>query len=48
MASTAAIYPIVAEAGGRATDRHGRTAWRSNSLVTTNGLLHETVIAALA
>jgi len=45
---TAAIYPIVAEAGGRATDRHGRTAWRSNSLVTTNGLLHETVIAALA
>ena len=45
---TAAIYPIVAEAGGRATDRHGRTAWRSNSLVTTNGLLHEAVIAALA
>jgi histidinol-phosphatase len=45
---TAAIYPIVAEAGGRATDRHGRTAWQSDSLVTTNGLLHDAVISALA
>ncbi len=45
---TAAIYPIVAEAGGRATDRHGRAAWRSNSLDTPNGHQQEAVIRSLA
>lgn len=43
----AAIYPIVKEAGGRITDRSGASNWRSNSLVSSNGLLHDEVIARL-
>jgi histidinol-phosphatase len=45
---TAALYPIVTEAGGRATDRFGAVNWQSNSLITTNGLLHDTVVASVA
>lgn len=43
----AAIYPIVTEAGGRATDRTGKHDWRANSLITTNGLLHDAVVTAV-
>lgn len=45
---TAAIYPIVQEAGGRITDRHGASNWRANSLVSSNGSLHDAVITRLA
>ena len=43
----AAIYPIVQEAGGTITDRIGKSNWRANSLVSSNGLLHSTVIDRL-
>jgi histidinol-phosphatase len=45
---TAALYPIVQEAGGRMSDRLGARNWRANSLVSSNGLLHDEVIARLA
>lgn len=45
---TAALYAIVTEAGGRATDRFGAVDWQSNSLITTNGLLHDAVVTAVA
>jgi histidinol-phosphatase len=44
---TAALWPIVAEAGGRITDRLGGTSFRNGSAVSTNGLLHETVLGAI-
>ncbi len=44
---TAALYPIVQEAGGCITDRHGNSNWRANSLITSNGHLHDEVIARL-
>lgn len=44
---TAALYPIVQEAGGRITDRHGVSNWRANSLVSSNNLLHDEVITRL-
>lgn len=43
----AAIYPIVQEAGGTITDRIGKSNWRANSSVSSNGLLHRTVITRL-
>jgi len=43
----AAIYPIVTEAGGQVSDRHGAADYRSNSLVTSNGRLHAAVIGVL-
>ena len=43
----AALYPIVQEAGGTITDRHGNVDWRANSSVSSNGLLHRTVITRL-
>jgi histidinol-phosphatase len=43
----AAIYPIVQEAGGTITDRHGNSDWRANSSISSNGLLHHTVIDRL-
>ena len=43
----AAIYPIVQEAGGTITDRFGKSDWRANSMVSSNGLLHSTVIDRL-
>jgi histidinol-phosphatase len=43
----AAIYPIVTEAGGRASDRLGASDYRSNSLITSNGRLHDAVLGAL-
>lgn len=44
----AALVPIVAEAGGLATDFSGRSPLRGGSLVTTNGVLHREVCAILA
>ena len=43
----AAIYPIVQEAGGTITDRLGKSDWRANSMVSSNGLLHRLVIDRL-
>jgi len=43
----AAIYPIVQEAGGTISDRFGNVDWRANSSVSSNGLLHRTVIDRL-
>ena len=43
----AAIYPIVQEAGGTITDRHGNVDWRANSSMSTNGLLHEQIVTRL-
>ena len=44
----AALVPIVEEAGGRWSTTDGRRDVNGNSFVCTNGLLHDTVIAALA
>jgi histidinol-phosphatase len=43
----AALYPIVQEAGGTISDRFGKVDWRANSSVSSNGLLHRTVIDRL-
>mgnify|MGYP003337963945 CR=1 FL=1 len=43
----AAIYPVVTEAGGRVSDRHGAFDYRSNSLITSNGRLHDAVLGAV-
>jgi histidinol-phosphatase len=44
----AALIPIVTEAGGKITDLDGRPTGDKTSVVGTNGLLHESVLAALA
>jgi histidinol-phosphatase len=44
----AAIIPIVREAGGRITAFDGAAALSGGCAVTTNGLLHPAVLAALA
>jgi histidinol-phosphatase len=43
----AAVYPIIQEAGGTITDRFGNADWRANSMVSSNGLLHRSVIDRL-
>ena len=43
----AALLPIVAEAGGRTTAVDGRPPLVGPGLVTTNGVLHDAVLAAL-
>ncbi|MFO7590372.1 MAG: histidinol-phosphatase [Acidimicrobiia bacterium] len=43
----AALRPIVEEAGGRCTDREGGPADGPGGCVTTNALLHDTVLAQL-
>ena len=43
----AALVPIVTAAGGRLTDRHGIANWRADTAITTNGVLHDDVIAIL-
>lgn len=43
----AAIYPIIQEAGGTITDRFGNTDWRANSMISTNGALHQAIIDRL-
>ena len=44
----AAVRLIVEEAGGRFTDRHGEPTHQHDSAVSTNGLLHDEVVALLA
>lgn len=44
----AAVQAIVEEAGGRHTDRLGVRDYSRNSAISTNGTLHDKVIAALA
>lgn len=44
----AALIPIITEAGGKITDLDGRPTGDKSSVVGTNGLLHESVLAALA
>lgn len=44
----AAVKPIVEAAGGRLTDRHGTPTHEHDTAISTNGLLHDAVIAALA
>jgi len=44
----AAVQPIVEEAGGRFTDRHGIATHRSDTAISSNGLLHPLALAALA
>lgn len=41
----AAVMPIVAEAGGRVTDRAGVVRPDGGNAVTTNGVLHDAVLA---
>ena len=43
----AAPHLIVTEAGGRMTDLSGRSSWSGPQALTTNGLLHERVLAIL-
>lgn len=44
----AAVRLIVEEAGGRFTDRQGEPTHEHDSAISTNGVLHDEVIAALA
>ncbi|MEM8618426.1 MAG: inositol monophosphatase family protein [Actinomycetota bacterium] len=44
----AALLPIVEAAGGRLTDRHGVATHEHDTAVTSNGLLHEEALAAVA
>jgi histidinol-phosphatase len=44
----AAVQVIVEEAGGRFSDRSGRARIDSGTAVTSNGLVHEELLAALA
>jgi histidinol-phosphatase len=44
----AALYPIVSESGGRITDRHGKPSWKSDTQISTNGLLHDRIIRHLS
>jgi histidinol-phosphatase len=41
----AALIPIVEEAGGRTTDRRGAVRADGGNAVTTNGVLHDAVLA---
>jgi histidinol-phosphatase len=41
----AALIPIVEEAGGRVTDRRGVRHADGGNAVTTNGILHDDVLA---
>ena len=43
----AALVPIVQRAGGQCSDRLGAADWRSNSLITSNSLLHDAALAYL-
>lgn len=43
----AAPYLVLTEAGGRMTDHEGRPTWTSPQVVTSNGRLHDAVLAQL-
>ena len=44
----AAVRLIVDEAGGRFTDRHGQATHEHDSAISSNGVLHDEIIARLA
>jgi len=44
----AALKPIVEAAGGRFSDRHGEATHLHDSAISSNGVLHDGVIAALS
>jgi histidinol-phosphatase len=44
----AAVKPIVEAAGGTLTDRHGNRTHEHDTAISTNGILHAEVLAALA
>lgn len=44
----AAVQPIVEAAGGMFTDRHGVATHRTDTAISSNGLLHPVALAALA
>lgn len=44
----AALQPIVEAAGGRLTDRHGEATYAHDTAISTNRLLHDEILAALA
>lgn len=43
----AAPHLILSESGGRMTDLHGRPSWSGPQVVSTNGVLHDQVLAEL-
>jgi histidinol-phosphatase len=43
----AAPYVVVTEAGGRMTDLEGRPSWTNARLVSSNGLVHDELLARL-
>ena len=43
----AALVPIVQAAGGTLTDRTGTINWRGDTAISSNGILHNDVIAIL-
>jgi histidinol-phosphatase len=45
---TAALWPILNEAGGRITDRLGGNSFRNGSAISSNGLLHSAVLGIVA
>lgn len=44
----AAVKPIVEAAGGAFTDRHGEPTHEHDTAISSNGLLHDQILAALA
>jgi len=44
----AAVKPIVEAAGGRLTDRHGVATYSNDTAISSNRLLHDEVLVALA
>jgi histidinol-phosphatase len=44
----AAIVPIVEEAGGTFTDRHGERTYEHDTAISSNGLLHDEAIRRLS
>lgn len=44
----AAPFVVVTEAGGRMTDLDGRVSWTAPNLLSSNGLLHDELLALLA
>jgi histidinol-phosphatase len=43
----AAPYLVLTEAGGRMTDLHGQPSWTAANVLSSNGLLHDELLALL-
>jgi histidinol-phosphatase len=43
----AAPYVVLTEAGGRMTDLEGRPSWTAANVLSSNGLLHDELLALL-